>query len=196
MTTPTTLPAVFRPAQSAPAALRRAGLALLCLSLTLTAGAAGAQMYKWTDERGRVNYSNTPPPDDMNGIQVGTVADKVSSYSSLGLAANAPATGDAALKNRVEALEQELAAERQARPRNEAAKNDDGRKAAAEDCARQRRVDCDRPEVLATGTPMVVVAPPRRARPAVVPTVPVPSKTVARENETAPFNGPKARRPL
>lgn len=37
--------------------------ALLLLMLALAAGTATAQVYKWTDEKGRVHYGEKPPPD-------------------------------------------------------------------------------------------------------------------------------------
>jgi glutaredoxin len=33
------------------------------------AGAAGAQLYRWTDEKGRVNITDTPPPASARNIQ-------------------------------------------------------------------------------------------------------------------------------
>nr|WP_282452619.1 trypsin-like peptidase domain-containing protein [Lysobacter sp. CAU 1642] len=36
-------------------------IALLCL-LTLSVGAEASKIYKWTDEQGRVHYTQTPPP--------------------------------------------------------------------------------------------------------------------------------------
>jgi glutaredoxin len=35
---------------------------LLLLSAVLAAGAAWAQQYRWVDEKGRVHYTDTPPP--------------------------------------------------------------------------------------------------------------------------------------
>jgi hypothetical protein len=37
-------------------------LASILAASLLLAAPAGAQMYKWTDEKGRVNYTSTPPP--------------------------------------------------------------------------------------------------------------------------------------
>ena len=50
---------------------------LLALSL-LIASAAHAETYKWVDERGVVNYSNTPPPGAAKSAQ--KIADRVSTY--------------------------------------------------------------------------------------------------------------------
>jgi hypothetical protein len=152
-----------------------------------------AQVYKWTDERGGVHYSNSPPPDSIAPAKVATIPDnKVSTYAPL--AAPVP-PADAALKNRVEALEQELASERRTRGGSTASASDERRRAELEECARQRRVDCDRPEVLPAGAaPFVVVAPPRR-RSAIVPTLPVPARAEPKV-ATAPLHGSRARRPL
>ena len=163
---------------------------MAALSAALMA-TAHAQVYKWTDERGGVHYSNSAPPEGVTAAKIATIAEKVSTYAPL--PAPAP-TVDAALKNRVDALEQELASERRSRS-GSGASGDDRRRAEAEECARQRRVDCDRPEVLPAGTaPVFVVAAPRR-RSAIVPTLPVPPKAEPKV-ATVPFNGSRTRRPL
>ena len=50
---------------------------LLALALVLIP-AAHAQTYKWVDEKGVVNYSNTPPSSAAKKIQ--PVADRISTY--------------------------------------------------------------------------------------------------------------------
>ncbi|MFL6572809.1 MAG: DUF4124 domain-containing protein [Burkholderiales bacterium] len=50
---------------------------LLALALVLIP-AAHAQTYKWLDEKGVVNYSNTQPPSAAKKIQ--PVADRISTY--------------------------------------------------------------------------------------------------------------------
>lgn len=52
---------------------------LLALTLLL-ASAAHAETYKWVDEKGVVNYSNTPPPAAIKAAQ--TVAERVSTYET------------------------------------------------------------------------------------------------------------------
>jgi hypothetical protein len=174
---------------------------LAALSASLFAAATQAQVYKWTDERGGVHYSNAPPPEGIPPARVATIAEKVSTYAPVTPAAPAvPAPGaDAALKTRVQALEQELAAERRARDSANTVSADDRRRAELDECLRQRRADCDRPEVLATGAaPMMVVAPPRR-RATIVPTLPAPKaepKVTTAPLSTGPFGGPRARPPL
>src|SRR2546426_8202802 len=50
-------------------------LLLACLALLLTANAA-AQIYRWTDEKGRVVYGNEPPA----GANPDVVQDRTNSY--------------------------------------------------------------------------------------------------------------------
>ena len=50
---------------------------LLALALILIP-AAHAETYKWVDEKGVVNYSNTPPPSAAKKVQ--PVADRISTY--------------------------------------------------------------------------------------------------------------------
>src|SRR5690348_18024962 len=51
---------------------------LALLLLATAAPLAQAQTYKWVDEKGVVNYSNTPPPSAAKKIQ--PVADRISTY--------------------------------------------------------------------------------------------------------------------
>lgn len=46
-------------------AMRPLTVVLLCAA----AFAASAQMYRWTDEKGRVHFSSTPPPAGAKGVQ-------------------------------------------------------------------------------------------------------------------------------
>ena len=45
-------------------------LKLLALALLVFSGAAWGQIYKWTDANGRVNFSNTPPPQGVKSTVV------------------------------------------------------------------------------------------------------------------------------
>ena len=49
-------------AKNLPAALLAGGL---LLAFTLAFPASAQPMYKWTDEKGRINYSSTPPPGNI-----------------------------------------------------------------------------------------------------------------------------------
>ena len=84
-----------------------AGLAATLLAFH--AGTAAAQVYKWVDERGQVNYSSQPPVDAKSAIQVAVVEDRVSVY-----------TPDATLLREIEADRQR--ASRAAREKPEAYK--------------------------------------------------------------------------
>jgi hypothetical protein len=55
-------------------------LRFLVALLALHAAAAAAQTYKWVDERGVVNYSNTPPPSLRDVVQ--PVEERVSTVPS------------------------------------------------------------------------------------------------------------------
>jgi hypothetical protein len=52
----------------------RTALVLIALGAPL----AQAETYKWVDEKGVVNYSNTPPPNATNAA---TVPDRISNYT-------------------------------------------------------------------------------------------------------------------
>ena len=54
----------------------------LALVLLLVAWSAHAETYKWVDDKGRVNYSNTPPPPLARAKQVRAVEDRVSVYQT------------------------------------------------------------------------------------------------------------------
>ena len=115
---------------------------LLCAALG-TALPAGAQMYKWVDERGQVSYSNTPPPDSSKK-KVEAVAERVSVYTpdaEISKAMSANARRDA----KISALERALEAERNARGTPAASRPDMAarRQAAYERCIAERRVDCE-----------------------------------------------------
>jgi len=43
---------------------------------------AGAETYKWLDERGVVNYSNSPPPIATAGKKLERIDDRLSTYQS------------------------------------------------------------------------------------------------------------------
>jgi glutaredoxin len=46
-----------------------AGHAVFALALALAAGAASAQIYRWTDEKGKVHITDTPPPPGATNVQ-------------------------------------------------------------------------------------------------------------------------------
>jgi hypothetical protein len=74
----------------------RATLAAFAAGMMLTAGPAGAVLYKWVDANGRVSYSDQPPPGNVKAEIVGA-------------AAPVPATGTASAPDAVrEMANQEL----------------------------------------------------------------------------------------
>lgn len=96
----------------------RALLAILAVIPVLLGGASAfAQIYRWTDERGVVNYSNQPPmkPEIASGLAV--VEDRVSVYTpdaALLQAIEAERRGGG-VSRRIAELERQLEAERRAR---------------------------------------------------------------------------------
>ena len=116
-------------------------IALIFAALAAATPAA-AQMYKWTDERGGVTYSNTPPPATSKG-KVETISDRVTVYATdeeTKRAMSREARRDAKVAN----LERQLEAERAARRSPGPAPDATARMAADyERCIAQRRVDCD-----------------------------------------------------
>jgi Domain of unknown function (DUF4124) len=93
-------------------------LFLAALLAPLAAAPAHAEIYKWVDDQGVVHYSNSRPADASRKAEV-LVEDKISTYQSN--AAELRAQADAAartradnLARRVDYLERELAAQRQA----------------------------------------------------------------------------------
>ena len=53
----------------------------LLLALLAAAPAAGAELYRWVDENGTVNYSNSPPPKASKGKPATLVEDRLSVYT-------------------------------------------------------------------------------------------------------------------
>ena len=54
----------------------------LILVVAAAASPAYAQVYKWTDDKGVVNYSNAPPADSKGKKGVSVVEDRVSVYTA------------------------------------------------------------------------------------------------------------------
>lgn len=126
---------------------------LLCATLA-AACPAGAQMYKWVDERGQVSYSNTPPPDTAQK-KVVTVAERLSVYTpdaELNHALSAEGRREAKAASLGRQFEAERAAYRTPPPSGTdlAARN----AAAYERCVAERRVDCEAIRLGTIGDPM------------------------------------------
>jgi Domain of unknown function (DUF4124) len=109
--------------------LRLARFSALLLSLAITLPAAAGQLYKWTDASGRVQYSDTPPPDRKTETLKGGVS--TSSASGGETTKGAPSTADheqAFRKRRAEAGENE----------EKLAKENADKQRAEENCKRAR----------------------------------------------------------
>jgi hypothetical protein len=158
--------------------------ALTVFSLALVASMpARAEMYKWVDENGVVNYSNEPPksvpaqkltPVPQGRISIyqtregAPAAARQPSRAAGSASTGASAPPAAALRDRIDSLERQLEQQRQ-----QDAAEAERRRRAYEECVRDHGVDCDR--FASTGlSPTVVFAPARR--PALIPTVPVHSR--------------------
>jgi hypothetical protein len=144
----------------------------------LATGPAWAQVYKWVDDKGVVNYSSRPPTDrksallDPNSVPVSTYAPQEGPAPGADTAQSAT---EKALAERIASLERKLDAERYARQRlaiSQAAAAD----IQYERCLLNRRIDCDSAGIdpYPYYAPAVVVFRPRRhARPPRT-TLPVP----------------------
>jgi hypothetical protein len=114
---------------------------ILCAMLA-AAAPAGAQMYKWVDERGQVSYSNTPPPDSAQK-KVESVAERLSVYTpddELNRAMSAEGRREAKAATLGRQFEAERNARRAPLTNAELAARD---ASAYERCVADRRVDCE-----------------------------------------------------
>jgi len=109
------------------------------------AAPALAQVYKWVDERGVVNYSNEAPTN-RNSTLLDPKSVRVSTYATDDApkrAATAPAsTSESVLSEKIDRLERKLDAERYARGLSDV-QMQTAANAQYERCVRDRRVDCD-----------------------------------------------------
>ncbi len=123
--------------------MSRACVSLLAAVACLAATApASGQVYRWTDERGVVNYGNKPPPNARNVAPMREDSGRVSTIPGM-----SPETVEAERERldqrRADRLQRELDAERRA---NRAANTGGGDfQSWREQCLAERRVDCDDP---------------------------------------------------
>ena len=129
--------------------------------LLLLAMNASAQVYRWVDEHGVVNYGSRPPagskakPVNADDTRVSVVPAPAKP------AAVAPASGEqAALRERLGKLESQLEEERRLRAQARAAEDDQLARARA-DCEAQRRLNCET-DPYGRYEPTVIVSPVRR----------------------------------
>jgi hypothetical protein len=115
-------------------------LSLLALGAALwVAPLAEAQVYKWVDERGVVNYSTTPPANRPS-TKVDEDSGRVSTIRAPDQSRTQETQRERALQQRVDELERD-AASRQSPPQQDIA----AQRQSREDCLAQRRIDCDDP---------------------------------------------------
>ena len=113
--------------------------------LSFLAGPALAQVYKWVDEKGVVNYSNEAPAD-RKATQLDPKAARVSiigtddSTKRTGIAQGA--ANERALAEKIDRLERKLDEERYARSVSDA-QAQTAADSWYQQCLRDRRVDCD-----------------------------------------------------
>ena len=141
---------------------------------------ASAQMYKWVDENGVTNYSGEPPSPSKAAKKFGIVEERISVYtpdSAIDRRLQAGAsTNEGILSKRIDGLERQLEAERQAR-QYAAAAEARASQAAYDMCVGERRVDCDGNSGYYPYAPGVVFAPSKIRRPRFVPAVDVTGVT-------------------
>lgn len=156
----------------------------LMLIALLASASASAEVYRWVDKNGVINYSDTPPKSvaakkvDQDQISIVPLAPLVRA-SSL-------AASNQALRQRVERLEEEADRERGIAPMSYPSLSQIP-KEWREQCYDDRRVDCDDPRtyygyggsVYGYGyyPPVVVGAARRSLVPIVRPRPPVPVQT-------------------
>lgn len=139
-------------------AMRNVQLASLAALLAL-APAAHAEIYKWVDDKGVVNYGEHPPPQGKARV-VAPERTPLTVYPAPTGSTAVASVRESALDARVEQLERQLARERQERE-NSAALAAEREAQRLERCQRERRVDCSE-EALDVGYPTVVIHRPPR----------------------------------
>jgi hypothetical protein len=153
--------------------MRTARLATLATLLVL-APAVHAEIYKWVDDKGVVNYSSTPP-ENRKSVTLDEAQGRVSTIETHDVSKRVALAREQMLQQRIARLEEEVARGRQAAALDAAAAAE-AERVARELCIAQRRVDCDGPltasflEQSWVGFPGSVVKRPRRVPGAYVPT--------------------------
>jgi hypothetical protein len=122
--------------------IRRARLVALGI-LLVSPLAALAQVYKWTDDKGVVNYSSTPP-DNRKSQKLDEDKGRVSTIEAQDFSKTDAARREQALKERVDRLEQDAQRNRQTATAQEFAAVEAQRQ-WRERCIADRRTDCDDP---------------------------------------------------
>lgn len=119
-------------------------LLLVGVCSTFTAAPAWSQIYKWVNDRGVVNYSNQPPANrKAKALDLSAITVSVYEAEKPGQRAAAPARSEvASLSDKIDRLERQLEAERQA-GQYAASANARALQAADDQCVAERRVDCN-----------------------------------------------------
>jgi len=157
----------------------------LVIVLLAPAPASWAQVYKWVDDKGVVNYSSEPPIDrksallDPNSVSVSAYAPDERVTRA---APTMPKVKERALEERIASLERKLDAERYARL-SLADAQARALERQVEQCLRDRRIDCDYagsdPYTTPYGPTVVVFQPRLRTHP-IVPIRPALAPKVSR----------------
>ena len=141
------------------------------LAILLAAAPAWAQVYKWVDDKGVVNYSSQPPAA-RNSVLLDPNSVSVSTYTPdptlKKITETTAGVNEKALAERIASLERKLDAERYTRL-SLAEAHARASELQYERCLRNRRVDCDYsgidPYNAPYGPSVVVLRPPLRTRP-------------------------------
>lgn len=153
-----------------------AALAAGLLAL-LAPPAAGAELYKWIDDKGVVNYSSTPPPPGRATKEMPQNTPGVSVIPAP--PAPPPAPAKSAADQRVDELERALATEKAAREAAQSAQDeraDARRRAAVAYCEENRGVDCEENPYQSSGYGYAPVVVRPHVKPLPVVTPPPPPK--------------------
>lgn len=110
----------------------------------LAGGPAQAQVYKWVDEKGVVNYTTSPPPKGRTATRLNEDEGRVSTIPHTPVAAPDGDPRERALQERTLELERSAEAQRQATAANELQAQEAYRQ-WLQQCRAERRADCDAP---------------------------------------------------
>lgn len=132
---------------------------LSCGIALLLAMQASAEVFRWTDEHGVVNYGSRPPPDS-NAKPIDAENSRVSVVPAPAKPAAATPSEQSVLRERLRRLESQVEEDRRLRAQVQAAEGDRLVRARA-DCEAQRRVNCDS-DPFGSYEPTIIVNPVRR----------------------------------
>jgi phage tail sheath protein FI len=137
-------------------------------AVLLAAAPVWAQVYKWVDDKGVVNYSSQPPANRKSAL-LDPNSVSVSTYTPEDTPTRAETNASVRmLTERIASLERKLEAERYTR-QNLAEAQTTALERRHEQCLRDRRIDCDHagidPYYAPYGPTVVVFRPRLRTRP-------------------------------